>query len=164
MPTLSLSLLRDYIDNDDDYNNKPLSQSLIPRRRRDSVVIPPRNPAGASPFSASGRDRRRLAISPRARRLPRQSRRGSATIDDNGGRERTPLLEARRGSIRREVVRSPAIIVTHPRDPTSASTGRPPQCCCPLPPLCPALSSSFCPVGVDVGKVLTNAKPAKLVS
>ena len=67
-------------------------------------------------------------ILPQAHHLPRLSRRGSATIDGGGGRERTPLLEAGWGGIRRAVVRSPAIIVTRPRDPTSALTGRPPQC------------------------------------
>jgi hypothetical protein len=40
-----------------------------------------------------------VVVSLRARHLPRQSRRGSVMIDGNGGRERTPLLEARRGGI-----------------------------------------------------------------
>ena len=67
-------------------------------------------------------------ISPLAHHLPRRSHRGSAMIDGNGGRERTPILETRRGGIRRAVVRSPAIVITRPRNPTSASTGHPPQC------------------------------------
>ena len=42
-------------------------------------------------------------------------------VDVDGGRERTPLSEARRGGIRCAVVRSPAVVVAHSQDPTSAS-------------------------------------------
>ena len=37
-------------------------------------------------------------VSLQARHLPRRSCRGSVTIDGDGGRERTPLLKARRGA------------------------------------------------------------------
>ena len=42
-------------------------------------------------------------------------------IDGNGGRERTPLSEGQRGGIRRAVIRSPDVVIAHPRDLTSAS-------------------------------------------
>ena len=52
-------------DNDDDDDDEgPLSLSLIPRRRRDGVIIPPCNPAGILLLSASGQGCRCLAPSP----------------------------------------------------------------------------------------------------
>ena len=42
-------------------------------------------------------------------------------VDGDGWRERTPLSKARRGGIRCAVVWSPAVVVAHSQDPTSAS-------------------------------------------